>query len=98
MRLRAMNRRNHRGFSQAEILMMNWQASPKVYPPGEDEYNWGCELCKRLISGVLGTQPSKYMELKCKHRCHMQCLEVWFMRENICPTCEMEVKLPDVIM
>jgi len=96
-RLRNMNRRAHRGFTQAEIMMMRWAPSPQAYPPGEDEYDWGCNLCKRLISGVVGSQPQKYMELKCKHRYHMQCLEVWFMRENICAVCEAEVKLPDVI-
>ena len=96
-RLRNMNRRAHRGFTQAEIMMMRFAPSPKVYPTGEDEYDWECHLCKRLISGVLGTQPQKYLELKCKHRYHMQCLEVWFMRENICSVCEHEVLLPDVI-
>jgi membrane protein involved in colicin uptake len=56
-RLRLNKARAHRGFSQAEIAMMRWEPAPKQYPPGETEYEWGCGLCKRLISGVYGSQP-----------------------------------------
>jgi hypothetical protein len=33
-KLRNMNRRAHRGFSQAEIMMMRWEFAPKTYPEG----------------------------------------------------------------
>jgi hypothetical protein len=53
-KLRNMNRRAHRGFSQAEIMMMRWEFAPKTYPEGQTEYDWDCKICKRLISGAVG--------------------------------------------
>jgi hypothetical protein len=45
----------------------------------------------------VGNYPQKYMELKCGHRYHKQCFESFFMRENICSFCELELKVPDLL-
>ena len=98
-KLRNMNRRAHRGFSQAEILMMRWELVPKTMETdlSEDPADWDCKICKRPIAFTPAQPTQKYMQLKCGHRYHKHCLEVFFMRENICSHCEELQMLPDLI-
>lgn len=50
-KLRNMNRRAHRGFSQAEILMMRWELVPKTMELElMDDSDWECKICKRPIA------------------------------------------------
>ena len=53
-RLRNMNRRAHRGFAQSEIMMMRWLPSPVMYPEGETEKDWECQICHKTITGMMG--------------------------------------------
>jgi hypothetical protein len=55
-RLRNMNRRAHRGFSQAEIMMMRWELVPKTMEVSEGNDDWECKICKRPI-GFTTTNP-----------------------------------------
>ncbi len=64
-KLRNMNRRAHRGFSQAEIMMMRWEMVPPKAQMSSDD--WECKICKKPIINV---PPSKYLELKCSHKYH----------------------------
>jgi hypothetical protein len=65
-------------------------------PDLKDKYGYTieekCMLCK------WGIERQHYLlQMKCGHRLHKKCLEVWFLEDSKCPVCFADNSIEDLI-
>ena len=76
-----------RGFAPDQIKKIKWTKAQS-----EEECKENCSICQDQIK-----KDEQFLSLKCHHEYHQECVEIWFMREKICPNCKQEVQIRDLM-